>query len=325
MRATTLFRKASIPCAGVALGFAALGNLLQTYSEALHSICGIVSLAFIVLLGGKLLCDRSYFRKAMDDPIQASVSGTLPMAFMLLSTYIAAVAYGFALFIWFAAICAHIALIIWFTKRYFLEGFALKRVFASYFIVYVGIVVASVSAPVYGMQTLGNVAFWFGFICFIWLFVLVSWRYVKIPEPTQASRPIFCIYAAPASLCVAGYVRSGEPSSLQAALVLLALASVIYMVVLLRLPSLLRLPFYPSYASFTFPFVISALAMKQTGAMALKAGATMDWISVVANVETVIATLLCLYVLVRFCGKLFGAPEVSKEQGSPDTNMESSR
>ena len=113
------------------------------------------------------------------------------MAFMLLCTYIAAVAYGFALFIWFAAICAHIALIIWFTKRYFLDGFALKKVFASYFIVYVGIVVASVSAPVYGMQTLGNVAFWFGLICFILLFVLVSWRYVKIPEPTQPRVPSF--------------------------------------------------------------------------------------------------------------------------------------
>jgi len=40
----------------------------------------------------------------------------------------------------------------------------LKKVFASYFIVYVGIVVASITAPVFGKQSLGEIIFWFGFI-----------------------------------------------------------------------------------------------------------------------------------------------------------------
>ncbi len=151
MRISKLFRRASIPCAGVALGFAALGNLLQSYAEAFHILCGLISLFFVVLLIGKLLVDGKSLRKAMGNPIQASVAGTLSMAIMLLSTYIAAQAHVMAFVIWIAAVCAHITLIVWFTRQYFLKSFKLERVFASYFIVYVGIVVASVTAPAFGM------------------------------------------------------------------------------------------------------------------------------------------------------------------------------
>ncbi len=211
MRISKLFRRASIPCAGVALGFAALGNLLQSYAEAFHILCGLISLFFVVLLIGKLLVDGKSLRKAMGNPIQASVAGTLSMAIMLLSTYIAAQAHVVAFVIWVAAVYAHITLIVWFTRQYFLKSFKLERVFASYFIVYVGIVVASVTAPAFGMQSFGNVAFWFGLACFVALLFPVTKRYVQVKETPQAALPIFCIYAAPASLCVAGYVQSGQP------------------------------------------------------------------------------------------------------------------
>jgi exfoliative toxin A/B len=318
MRISKLFRRASIPCAGVALGFAALGNLLQSYAEAFHILCGLISLFFVVLLIGKLLVDSKSLRKAMGNPIQASVAGTLSMAIMLLSTYIAAQAHVMAFVIWIAAICAHITLIVWFTRQYFLKSFKLERVFASYFIVYVGIVVASVTAPAFGMQSFGNVAFWFGLACFAALLFPVTKRYVQVKETPQAALPIFCIYAAPASLCVAGYVQSGQPRSLLLAYVLLAIASCIYVVVLLRLPRLLRLPFYPSYASFTFPFVISAIATKQVGALLAKAGMSIAWLGVVATVETALAAALCLYVALRFCGALFVGLSDEREERLAD-------
>ncbi|MCC6099666.1 MAG: hypothetical protein SOI23_03385 [Atopobiaceae bacterium] len=150
-----------------------------------------------------------------------------------------------------------------------------------------------------------RVIFWFGLACFVALLFPVTKRYVQVKETPQAALPIFCIYAAPASLCVAGYVQSGQPRSLLLAYVLLAIASCIYVVVLLRLPRLLRLPFYPSYASFTFPFVISAIATKQVGAVLAKAGMSIAWLGVVATVETALAAALCLYVALRFCGALF--------------------
>ena len=36
-----IIKKVPIPTAGVALGLAALGNLLQPYTDVAHSLCGI--------------------------------------------------------------------------------------------------------------------------------------------------------------------------------------------------------------------------------------------------------------------------------------------
>lgn len=78
------------------------------------------------------------------------------------------------------------------------------------------------------------------------------------------------------------------------------LATVLYLVVLVKLPKYLKMPFFPSYAAFTFPFVISAIAMKQTMACLANMGSPMPWLNVVVIVETVIAVVLCVYALVRY-------------------------
>lgn len=78
------------------------------------------------------------------------------------------------------------------------------------------------------------------------------------------------------------------------------LATVLYLVVLVKLPKYLKMPFFPSYAAFTFPFVISAIAMKQTMACLANMGSPMSWLNVVVIIETVIAVVLCVYALVRY-------------------------
>ena len=56
----------------------------------------------------------------------------------------------------------------------------MPKVFASYFIVYVGIVVASVTAPAYEKAaSIGTAAFWFGFVTLILLLILITYRYVN--------------------------------------------------------------------------------------------------------------------------------------------------
>ena len=44
-----MIKKVPVPLCGVMLGFAALGNLLQSYGEGIRSVCGIVA-AFLLIL-----------------------------------------------------------------------------------------------------------------------------------------------------------------------------------------------------------------------------------------------------------------------------------
>ena len=60
------------------------------------------------------------------------------------------------------------------------------------------------------------------------------------------------------------------------------------------------MPFYPSYAAFTFPFVISAIAMKMTMNFLANNGYAIPFINYLVLFQTIIATLLVIYTLIRF-------------------------
>lgn len=301
-----MIKKVPIPFCGVMLGFAALGNLLQSYGEGIRSVCGIVAAFILILVLLKLIMFPQMIKEDMKNPIMASVSGTFSMALMLLSTYVKPYIGAAAKYIWFFAIALHIVLIVYFTVK-FVVKLDLTKVFASYYIVYVGIAVAAVTAPAYEQLAVGTAAFWFGFVTLIALLILVTVRYVKCPNVPEPAQPLFCIYAAPTSLCIAGYVQSVTPKSRTFLLAMLAVATVIYVIALVKAIGYLKLKFYPSYAAFTFPFVITAIATKQTMACLVKMEQPLPILKPVVLVETIIAAVLVIYTFIRFMGFVFAS------------------
>jgi exfoliative toxin A/B len=294
-----VIKKVPVPICGVMLGTAALGNLLQSYSEGIRYFCGVMAAILLILFLLKLICFPNIFIEDMKNPITASVFATFPMAIMLLSTYIKKLPGQIAFIIWLAAILLHIVLIIYFTVKFMLK-LQMPKVFASYFIVYVGIAVAAVTAPVYEQTGIGTVAFWFGFVTFVLLFVLITSRYIKYKDVPEPARPLMCIYTAPLSLCIAGYIQSVTPKSFPFLAAMLIVATLLYIFALIKAIGYLRLPFYPSYAAFTFPFVISAIAAKQAMTCATNMGTPIAPLSILVPIETVIAVVLVVYTYVRF-------------------------
>lgn len=301
-----MIKKVPVPLCGVMLGFAALGNLLQSYGEGIRSLCGIVAAFLLVLVLLKLVMYPQMIKEDMKNPIMASVAGTFPMALMLLSTYVKPYIGVVAMYIWFFAIGLHLVLIVYFTMKFILK-LEMPKVFASYYIVYVGIAVAAVTAPAYEQLGIGSAAFWFGFVTLVALLILVTIRYVKCPNVPEPAQPLICIYAAPTSLCIAGYVQSVTPKSKTFLLAMLAVATVIYIFALVKAIGYLKLKFYPSYAAFTFPFVISAIATKQTMACLANIGSPMPVLQYVVLGETIIAVAFVVYTFVRFMGFIFAS------------------
>lgn len=301
-----MIKKVPVPLCGVMLGFAALGNLLQSYGEGIRSLCGIVAAFLLVLVLLKLVMYPQMIKEDMKNPIMASVAGTFPMALMLLSTYVKPYIGVVAMYIWFFAIGLHLVLIVYFTMKFILK-LEMPKVFASYYIVYVGIAVAAVTAPAYEQLGIGSAAFWFGFVTLVALLILVTICYVKCPNVPEPAQPLICIYAAPTSLCIAGYVQSVTPKSKTFLLAMLAVATVIYIFALVKAIGYLKLKFYPSYAAFTFPFVISAIATKQTMACLANMGSPMPVLQYVVLGETIIAVAFVVYTFVRFMGFIFAS------------------
>lgn len=310
-----LIKKVPIPTAGVALGLAALGNLLQPYSDMARGLCGALSLALVLLLLAKIVRHPDMIRADFKNPILASVSATLLMAIMQLSTYLAPATLwgGFAL--WAMAVGLHLGLMAWFTAR-FIRRFQLKEVFPTYFICYVGIIVASATSPTYGAEALGYGLFWFGFACYLVLLGVITYRYAKHEVP-EGARPLFCIYTAPMSLSLVGYLATAaDPSPLMVA-VMLVLAQAFLVLVLARLPKFLALPFYPSYAAMTFPFVITATALSQGVAFLNGLGAGLPLaLDVLVLAEMGLAIVMVGYVTVCYLQFFFKRAEQPMAQSA---------
>ncbi|WP_331488045.1 TDT family transporter [Caminicella sporogenes] len=295
-----IIKKIPLPIAGLMLALAAMGNLISSYGIVYKNIFGILSFVIFILLVLKMGIYRKDIVEDLKNPVIASVFPTFSMGIMILSTYIKPhlpyVAYG----IWILALVIHFSLIIYFTKK-FIFNFDIKKVFPSYFVVYVGIVVGSVTASAYDLNYIGRLVFWLGFVAYLILLPLVVYRVFAVKAIQEPVLPTITIFTAPASLCLAGYLSSFESKNMFIIYFLTILSLAMFFLVLLYMPKMLKIKFYPSYSAFTFPFVISAIAVKKLYNFLVNLGQTIVILKYVVVFETLLAVLIVSYVFVRYC------------------------
>ena len=294
-----ILKKYPVPIVGLMLGLAATGNLVQSYGEVYHSTFGIISAILTIIMIAKIAKYPKDVAESLDNPVIASVFPAFSMGIMLLSTYLKPYSILFSLTIWIIGIVLHITLIIWFTKK-FIFNFKIKQVFPSWFIVYVGIVVASVTGPSFKMGNIGEVTFCFGFVTYLILLPIVIYRIVKVKEIPEQALPTLTILSAPASLLLAGYINSFATKNMTMIWFLVSLSIIMYVIVIIMLFKLLRLKFYPSYSGFTFPLVISGIGIKLTNGFLTKAGQHISLLQYLAKFQEIVGVVVTLYVLIRY-------------------------
>ena len=287
--------KFPLPISGLALGMAALGNLVRSYGEICRSIFGVLSFIIIVLLTIKILMNFGDFRKNMENPVISGSFATYSMAIIILSSYINNKSVG--IIFWYIGIAIHILLIIWFSLKYIP-----KRNIET---VYVGIIIVSVTAPWFKMLMLGKIAFWFGFVMYLILIPVVCYRVFKVKKIPEPALPVFAVFAAPAALSLAGYINSFPEKNIVIFNLLIFLTVFFYTLVLFSMPKLLKIRFYPSYAAFTFPMVISSLALKLATGVLKKVGTNVALLAKIVNITEIIALVAVIYVFIRYLQFIF--------------------
>lgn len=290
-----LIKKLPIPVSGLILASLSLGNLLQDIHPSLRFIFGAIGIIFLILILLKVVLYPQLIKDDFKNPVIASSSGTFSMSLMILSTYLMPFMPGISYTIWIMGIVLHILLIIYFTYHFIVHNFDISNVYPSYWIVYVGITMAAITANVHGINDADFIFFIIGFVGMLVSTPLVLYRefvYDKIPE---MNRPLTCIFTALFSILIVGYVNSADIISNEFLTALYTIASIFYIFAIYKLIRNIKIRFYPSFAAFTFPFVISALATK--GVLGtLKIGL----LNYVLALQTVIATVLVVYVLIKY-------------------------
>lgn len=282
------------------LGLASLAKLYYTYKLVLpgHLFLLLALLLFFGLIG-KMLFAWSAVRQELSNPVVTSVAPTFLMGTMVLCS----VFFSYddferaATLVWVLAACLQFCLVGYFTWRFVWGKWQLANVLPSWFVTYVGIGIIPVTAPAFIPSVALHGIFYIAIALYFMLLPLILYRVIvreDLPEPTM---PMTVILAAPGSLCLLGYLAQFEAHDQTFVVLLFILSQLLYLFVLTKLPKLLKLPFYPSYAAFTFPLVISATAFYMARDYF---GLTNIASLLMAYAELCIATIVVLYVFVRY-------------------------
>lgn len=283
----------------LALALATLGNLLSGYVPVARPMCGILSAALVLLLSLRFALDSANVRTELKNPAQLSVLPAYFMALMVLATYLKPIAPTVAWLIWVSALMLQAVLTLAFAGR-FLLSFEIAKVLPSWFIVFVGYVVASVTSPAFEAQSVGRTLLYAGLVGYAVTLAVVVYRMRAVGALPDPALPTVAIFAAPPSLCLVGYLAVVEVKQAPVVYALLALSvcSLIYLA--LRLPRILGLAFQPSLAALTFPVVISAVAMKQSAAFFQAAATGVAIPEAIVLLMSVAAAGVVAYVLARY-------------------------
>jgi exfoliative toxin A/B len=259
----SFIRRIPIPISALALGLAGLGNLLLPYSPAIRAACGIAAALVVLLVVARIVFDFAGVREELSNPGTLAVFPALFMALMLLATYLKPLAPVPAKLLWMAALVLQLGIAVLFVTRH-VVGFKLAKVLPGWFLVFVGFVVASVTSPAFDMQPLGQALLWAGVLGYVAVLPIIVYRMAKGGDLPAPAIPTIAIFAAPPSLCLAGYLAVAPSKSPMVVYWLLGVAGVSLVYVFTHMPRILRAGFFPSYAALTFPLVISAIALKQS-------------------------------------------------------------
>jgi len=293
-----IIKNTPIAISGLMLGLAGMGNLIAPYGSTYKIAAGIFSASIALLLIFRFIFFCPDCLKDLENPIIASVALTFPMGIMILATYIKNVSYQTALFSWHTAIILHALLILLFSVK-FITNFDIKKIFPSYFIVYVGIVVGAVTAPAFNSIKLGQILFYFGFISYMILLPIVSYRVFKIKQIAKPALPTLTIFTAPAGLCLAGYMSSFPEKNIFILSLLIALTLISATAVIAYLPKMISIGFYPSFSAFTFPIVITGIGLKMSN-IYLKGKFNFTFLEYPALIVEILSIVLVIYVFLHY-------------------------
>ena len=298
------------PVAGLALGIASLGWSLENALPLAGwgQLAGAAIAAFLlILLLTRFVFHADTLLVDLRHPVLGSIVPTFAMATMVVSKAIGRFFPTVGEYLWLAAVAVHLVFLAAFVVFRFKEGHLMQHMVPSWFIPPVGIIVADVACPGPQWFGLAKILLTIGIVAYGIMLPAMIYRFMFHAQVPDGAKPTIAILAAPASLSLAGLLTVVENPSPLLCAVLLGIAVLMTVVIYLSLFRLLRLPFSPGFAAFTFPLAIGATALFKMSDLVnqYEVGQFYAWeLRILANIELFIATCIICYVAVLFIKNL---------------------
>lgn len=306
----------NIPVAitGISLGFITLGNLWGDFGALwIRAFANFFAATAVTLMLIKICLHPKKSFDEMQHCLIGSFYPTIAMTLMVFSGFIART-FGkpFGQAVWLFAIVLFIILAGLFILAQ-TQNFHWKHVVPSWFIPTVGIGVAAVSSPAVETTYVSRSIFYIAFGLYIIMLLAFLYRIATHGKVEDDKRVTLAIIAAPASVCLAGYLAtfSSPNPILLSVLVPLALLSTAYVYTLL--PQLLKIPFHPGLAPLTFPLAVGSVAIQRFAHYLDSINSIWaTFVNQLFYIELFVATLVIGYIVYKLLSLLFYKLSVSK-------------
>ena len=297
-----IIKKLPTPIAGLALGSAALGNLLQPYSSSLQLLFNLLSLIIIVLLTIKFVLGFDKLKKEMENPVVATVMATYPMSIMLLASFSKKYIGLLSMPVWIIGIFLDFCVVCYAIYNFIIKERHISKIYPTWFITFVGPAVVTVTAINYNLEMLGLIYFYFSYINYLLLLPFVLYRVYKYKHYKDGDYPTITVFSAPGGLLLASYMIGVTQKSNIILAILIPLTILLFIFVLFQLPYLLKRKFYPSFSAFTFPLVICAISFQKTGVYYQLAEFSI--LNILIHLSELLAIIIVIYVWYGFIKNL---------------------
>lgn len=297
-----IIKKLPTPIAGLALGSAALGNLLQPYSSSLQLLFNLLSLIIIVLLTIKFTLGYDKLKKEMENPVIATVLATYPMTIMLLASFSKKYIGLLSMPVWIIGIFLDFCVVCYAIYNFIIKERHISKIYPTWFITFVGPAVVTVTAINYNLEALGLIYFYFSYINYLILLPFVLYRVYKYKHYKDGDYPTITVFSAPGGLLLASYMIGVTQKSNIILAILIPLTILLFIFVLIQLPYLLKRKFYPSFSAFTFPLVICAISFQKTGVYYQLAEFSI--LNILIHLSELLAIIIVIYVWYGFIKNL---------------------
>lgn len=301
----SFFRAVPTPLAGLALGIASLGMGLEK-SLPLHNfgqvLGALTSMTLTLLLAGKFALNPRLLLEELKHPVLGSILPTIAMALMLQSKSLSIVNARAAQGLWLLAVGLHLCLLLAFVV-FRIRQFSLHQMVPSWFVPFVGISVAAMTVPNQAYNNLAYGLMVFGMASYAALLPVMWYRLIFANQIEDASKPTIAILAAPASLSLVAYLSLEPAPSLLLCSLLLGVAVLMTSIIYVAFFKLLRLPFTPGFAAYTFPMAVGATALYKVSDLLAAYPAALEYslqLKFFAVLEMIVATVVVAYVCCRY-------------------------
>ncbi|MFT6899880.1 MAG: exfoliative toxin A/B [Colwellia sp.] len=297
---------------GLALGIATLGwcwDNTPWLSGSGQLIGAVIASVLLIIITAKFTINFSALKRELMHPVIGSVIPTFSMGIMVVSNSLGKVDILLGDSLWLIALILHCIFLMVFAYHRVAE-FKLHHLLPSWFVPPVGLIVAAVSfSGTPNLYGLAITALNFGLTAYAVLLPLMLYRLIFCEKIPLEAKPTIAILAAPASLCLAGYLSIIAIPSAIVVTLLAGIACLMTLVVYFSFFHLLRLPFSYGYAAFTFPMVISATALFKMVTWLETFNINTIQIKPIidlAYLELLIASVIVLYVVICYAINLMG-------------------